>query len=160
MEGKLFGHAWLENDHDSEGGAVSARRSPVRLRLTPWKAGGLTGLPKTRPVATKAPASGLYLGYGPVRGATKLKMRHPVNEGESAQLQLAWPKMHAGAEYMERMLALIHAFGTLGGRSRNGWGSLALSGDGLEFLRSDQFCTAFLRATNDSSSQGVLAGAF
>lgn len=125
-EGVLFGHAWLEGDHSEDGSPVHARRSQVLVRLRPWKQGKMKTIPRLRPAAAgRAASSELYLGYGPVKGAGELK--HPaIDAGEGAELRLAWPREHQRS--MQRTLALIHAFGTLGGRSRNGWGSIHLEG--------------------------------
>ncbi len=132
-EGRLFGHAWLENDHDAQGRKVGGRRSLVRLRLTPWAKGQLQSMPRTQPVSEgrNAAASHLYLGYGPVKSAKELEMAHPLDPNkDSATLALAWPVEESGAEYLEDALVLIHAFGTVGGRARNGWGSIALDYEG------------------------------
>ncbi len=128
VEGRLFGHAWLEKDHDEYGNKVAARRSLVRLRLVPWSEGTLKNMPRTRPVGDgrNAVASHLYLGYGPVKSASELKMAHPLDpDRDRAALRVAWPEGCPGSKHIERALALIHAFGTIGGRCRNGWGSLA-----------------------------------
>jgi len=127
LEGKLFGHAWLDPRKGED--SVSARRSLVRLRLDSWNSGQLKAMPETRSVGDgrNAIASHLYLGYGPVKSASELKMAHPLSpEMDHVTLHLAWPQDEPGSKHVERALALIHAFGTVGGRSRNGWGSLEL----------------------------------
>ncbi len=132
-EGRLFGHAWLKTDRDSKGLEVAARKSQVRLRLVSWAQGKLMNMPKTKAAGEgrQAVASHLYLGYGPVKSATELNMAHPLDpDKDQVSLKLAWPGAYSGAEYIEDALALIHAYGTLGGRSRNGWGSLALVQEG------------------------------
>jgi CRISPR-associated protein Cmr1 len=75
-------------------------------------------------------ASDLYLGYGPVtlpRGAQRatLKANAAIQAGESAVFSVAVPDAHAAR--MEHALWLMDRYGTLGGRSRNGWGSFALT---------------------------------
>ena len=127
-EARFFGHAWLENDVNGKGKRIASRKSNLILRLDAWRDGTLNTLPRTRPAAQGAPASALYLGYGPVKDAQSLKMSHPVDEGKQATLRLAYPNGLPGAELMERTLALIHAYGALGGRARNGWGSVTLKG--------------------------------
>ncbi len=74
--------------------------------------------------------SDLYLGYGPItlpRGARKptLKANAAIQAGETAKLSLAFPDEHS--RLIEQALLLMHRFGTLGGRSRNGWGSFDLT---------------------------------
>lgn len=92
----------------------------------------------------------LYLGYGPLvvekvktKGkkpeyATVLKNNAAIQAGEGATLSLAWPTQHPSGEVqkilddnnqrrrLERALWLMDRYGTLGGRSRNGWGSFSL----------------------------------
>lgn len=125
-EGLLFGNAWLENDYC---------KSRVRLRLERWDTGRLTQWPG--PEATvHHPEVGhhganvdstLYLGFGPLRfqgGHTALKANAAIQHGESATLSVAVPE--ADASLIEHALWLMNRFGTLGGRSRNGWGSFSL----------------------------------
>ena len=132
MEGKLFGHAWLENDVDRKGKKTASRKSNVILRLDSWRDGTLNALPRTRPAAQGAPVSALYLGYGPVKNAQSLNMAHPIDEGKQATLRIAYPSELPGAELMERTVALIDSYGTVGGRSRNGWGSVTFDGASLD----------------------------
>ncbi|WP_126443814.1 RAMP superfamily CRISPR-associated protein [Sulfuricystis multivorans] len=139
-EGLLFGNAWLENDF---------RKSMVRIRLERWDSGKLKswqGLeqatvthPETQKTAYKV-GPHAYLGYGPLdgRGNTKLskKVHAALQADEQAQIAFAYPTTHAEPELerlletnvprIERSLHLMHRFGTLGGRSRNGWGSYEL----------------------------------
>ncbi len=84
---------------------------------------------RSRPVGSQ-----LYLGYGPLtfQQSTKIKANAALQEGETNTLDLAWPKKDSDA--IAHTLQLIDWFGTLGGRSRNGWGSLSL---GLEPLTAD-----------------------
>lgn len=129
-EGLLFGHAWLENDRDTHGDKVFARKSQIRIRLVmpdgqngdAWGKGMQTGV---APLST-----GLETGYAwfglinrgsgqPDRNALAIK------PGESRRdLLLAVPD--AASPRIERALQLIHHFGQLGSRSRGGWGSFAL----------------------------------
>jgi CRISPR-associated protein Cmr1 len=128
-EGTLFGHAWLENDRDEHGGKVAARKSLVRIRLGQWSEGKLnksqwTALPgvKHREVKVLA-AADVYLGYGPVT-TSGLKANAAIQAGEEASFDIAYPDEHA--PLIEQALALMDRFGTVGGRSRNGWGSYSL----------------------------------
>lgn len=123
-EGRLFGNAWLEGEFS---------KSLVRLRLDRWDAGKLTnwqGLATvTHPEVSTVVGSDLYLGYGPLtlpRGARTpaLKANAAIQSGESATFSLAVPDDHAAR--IAHALALMHRYGTVGGRSRNGWGSYAL----------------------------------
>lgn len=134
-EGLLFGHAWLEDDHDSRGRTVKARRSQVRLRLSEWRAGSLSAgrwapLPVVKHREVGAPvASDLYLGYGPVgslKGSREIVLKRgaAINAGEHALLSIACPD--AAVPEVMLALSLMDRYGTLGGRSRNGWGSFSL----------------------------------
>ncbi|CUQ66021.1 RAMP superfamily CRISPR-associated protein [Candidatus Nitrospira inopinata] len=128
-EGLLFGNAWLENKF---------RKSLVRLRLDRWEPGNLkswNGLeqsavthPEVQRTSYKV-GPHAYLGYGPLdgRGGTKLneKIKTVVNAGECATLSIALPNEHTPC--IQRALWLMDRYGTVGGRSRNGWGSFALT---------------------------------
>lgn len=128
-EAELFGSA----------AGDQGRRSCLRLRLNRWDQGTLKqgewpALGKIGQSSGKGASvdAGLYLGYGPVelpkgKSSPTLKRNAAIQAGESAILQLAFPAEHA--ECVDRALALIHRFGALGGRSRNGWGSLSLGMD-------------------------------
>ncbi len=139
-EGKLFGHAWLESDTyvDERGQSkhTSARQSRVRVRLTRWDEGQLAKAQWPSHGAVSHPevrvpvASDLYLGYGPVtlpRGASRptLKAKAAIQAGESAELSLAVPDDHW--PHLKQALWLMDRYGTVGGRSRNGWGSYQLT---------------------------------
>jgi CRISPR-associated protein Cmr1 len=134
VEGQLFGNAWLDE----------SCKSRVRLRLAPWSEGRLkkkdwTSLPRvaTADGRNRVSAS-TYLGYGPVsnsRQGETLKANAAIQEGETALFSLAWPEDAPGADLLEQTLWLMHRFGTVGGRSRNGWGSYALApGEGTAAL--------------------------
>jgi CRISPR-associated protein Cmr1 len=159
-EGRLFGHAWLEGDRDHCGNPVPARRSEVRLRLTDWKLGTLKtweGL-EQRPVdhdeverAGKKIGPHVYLGYGPLslegRATVISKGRGAIREGDSGTLLLAAPD-HESPRLIQA-LGMISQFGALGGRSRNGWGSLNLvSVDGTPVLP-EEFDPSVLRAWDE-----------
>lgn len=140
-EGRLFGVA-----SDGEG---DSRKSLMRIRLDKWAEGSLKswdGLEQGKvdhPEAEKANykvGPHAYLGYGPLdgRGNTKFtkKDNAAIQAGDAATLSLAVPTTHKDAELrrllednvprLERALWLMERYGTLGGRSRNGWGSCAL----------------------------------
>lgn len=145
FEGELFGHARVQ-PLQQEG---RARQSQVRLRLEPWGPGQRRPLPRTRPVGEgkQSVASAVYLGYGPVRQATEWKMQHPIapDGTDVAKLTLAFPEEKAAL--IDDALYLIHAFGTVGGRASNGWGSVfvdpkdgALRKPKADFVRNWELC--------------------
>ena len=118
----------------------TGRRSRLRLRLGKWEEGSMKKqswelLDKVKHPEVKFPVdAGLYLGYGPVtltKGSKspELKKNAAIQAGDEAVLNLALPESDAGL--IDQALFLIHEFGAVGGRSRNGWGSLLLIG-GLE----------------------------
>jgi CRISPR-associated protein Cmr1 len=102
--------------------------------------------PEVRTIGPK-----LYLGYGPLivekvqrqaekkaQYATVLKSNAAIKAGEEATLSIAWPTQHPSGDLqkildnnnhkkrLQRALWLMDRYGTLGGRSRNGWGSFSL----------------------------------
>ncbi|MFA5631691.1 MAG: hypothetical protein WC997_09280 [Porticoccaceae bacterium] len=126
-EGLLFGHAWLEDDQDHKGNKVAARKSQVRIRLDDWSLGKLNQAPAIGQVSMGKNhiAAALYSGYGPVVPGPKLKANAAIQSGSETRLRIAFPE----DSYLEQAIALMHAYGALGGRSRNGWGSFDLVGD-------------------------------
>jgi CRISPR-associated protein Cmr1 len=138
-EALLFGHAWFE---EPEG--VRPRRSRVELALGGWEEGTLKGWP---PPGTSRRAPGersdplQYLGYGPVDKG-KLKRPPALVAEAAADLLLRLPAEHR--DEIRLALALLSHFGNLGGRSRNGWGSLRIEAIDLPPLRDviGQHCLA------------------
>ncbi len=132
-EGDLFGNAWLMDATRRP----RFRRSRVGLRLGHWNSGGLAsqawpGGPMES-VVTTADGKGsvradVYLGFGPVlpqnrRENRPVTIRGAIAPGEDAVLGLLSDK----PQNLLQSLQLIAWFGTLGSRSRNGWGSLSLT---------------------------------
>ena len=126
-EGSLFGVA---ADRDGE-----SHKSLVRMRLSRWDKGNLSSWAavdsdRVPHPEVKAPVGAqLYLGYGPLKlsqGQTALKARAAIQAGEIATLQLAYPSGTEGVR-LDTALWLMQHYGTLGGRSRNGWGSFSLT---------------------------------
>lgn len=124
-ERELFGAA------DKDGSC----QSRVRLRLSRWTRGELR---------TWAPAGGsrsllvgrggntvpadLYLGYGPIKSGKEpaLAGECAIDAGEEAALRIAWQPRFDDAGALREALGLMNRLGTVGGRSRNGWGSYRL----------------------------------
>ena len=128
-EGLLFGNAWLDGEFS---------KSLVRIRLDKWSLGQLRswqGLEQGTVHHAEVERTNhkvgphAYLGYGPLdgRGSTRFaeKINAVIQAGEAATLSIAVPDEHA--PILKRVLWLMNRYGTLGGRSRNGWGSYALS---------------------------------
>jgi CRISPR-associated protein Cmr1 len=133
-EGLLFGHAWLKNDIEGKD-TTAARKSKVLIRLSSWSAGSMKDWPKNEVTVkhlnvAKPVGAHLYMGYGPLTYAqgTSLKANAAIQAKENAELSIAYPEEESGL--IETALHLMHLYGTVGGRSRNAWGSYSL--DGLE----------------------------
>lgn len=131
-EGLLFGHAYLSNDQDTLGYKVAGRKSLIRLRLTnpdtsltanAWGKGSQLGV---APLATSLENSYAWYGLAKRGGgqADKTAIKPATNEA-LRQLSLAVPENNI--KQLEDTLALIHFFGSLGSRSRGGWGALELN---------------------------------
>ena len=147
-EAMVFGHAWLKEDRNASGAAVNARKSRVLIRLSQWTTGKETKTAwgerevgnqagRVRHPEVRQPIGPLlYLGYGPLKTrkvprpnggndyATVLKNEAAIQAGEKATLSIA--ASEECAPQIQTALALMGAYGTVGGRSRNGWGSFAL----------------------------------
>lgn len=130
-EGRWFGVA------ADDGG--ESRQSQVRIRLAgAWESGALQLIPgighvrhpevdKGGPPCPKgAPGrmieAGLYLGYGPISVKGQRSAIDP--EKQKATLRISAPDDFP----LDELIQLVGRFGTLGSRSRNGWGSLIVDG--------------------------------
>lgn len=117
-EGECFGVA---ADEDSQ-----SQRSRVRLRLsTAWIEGKAAEWPRskalTHPNVNVPVQADLYLGFGPI---TTKERRAALLPGTTARLSIAAPDDFP----LDELMQLVARFGTLGSRSRNSWGSLAVEG--------------------------------
>lgn len=127
-EGVLFGVA-------ADGG--DSRQSLVRLRLDTWSVGTLNSVeqgdvvehPEVRDKQGNPRRIGanLYLGYGPIQSQSP---RNAIKAETLATLQLLFPNDCTGE--LQAALQLAAWFGTLGSRSRNGWGALTFEGNGIQ----------------------------
>jgi len=135
-EARLFGSA------SDEGNGKSSGKSRVRLRLEEWKKSSLEKWQSQDiKVFHKEVGSGgrkigsqLYLGYGPLeynkekgvalRGTKDGKPITYMTELSAIELKISVPD---NCEELRFALQLINWFGTIGGRSRNGWGSFMLA---------------------------------
>jgi len=139
-EASLFGSA-----SDTDGS--SSERSRVVVRLSSWKPGGLDQWQSGGRVFHREVGNGgreigtdLYLGYGPltfVRGTAFSTVRGTGVQRTAigakidvSHFILGVPDEHCAA--LEKVVQLIASFGTIGSRSRNGWGSLDMRPIGRE----------------------------
>ncbi|MBI4468131.1 MAG: hypothetical protein HY650_02295 [Acidobacteria bacterium] len=146
-EAMLFGAASDDKD-------VASGKSRVRLRLDSWDPGSMKEWQACGTVhhpevgqAGKPIGADLYLGYGPlgpeggkgtVLGTIKgTDAKRTAIEAlrASARLRLSCPE--DSEDELKRTMQFIAWFGTLGSRSRNGWGSLTIDGEGLAPLSRD-----------------------
>ncbi len=141
-EGALFGVA---ADHQGE-----SLQSWVRLRLAHWDVGTLDQARWPRKEIRELPVGAgrsvpadVYIGFGPVLAASKKENRPQPMLGRTAiapdtsnELWLALDRRTAPSQQAElaAALSLCQWFGALGSRSRNGWGSLTLTGAGISGL--------------------------
>ncbi|WP_338457684.1 MULTISPECIES: RAMP superfamily CRISPR-associated protein [Methylococcus] len=137
-EGKLFGHAWLDDDYDQRGQKVAARKSLVRMRLEhpsgdhdkAWLVGTQRGVaPLSDGLETSYAWFGLIKrGRGqPDRTAIKAADGNNATANETTRLlHIAVPD--GFAPKILEIMQLIDAFGLLGSRSRGGWGALHVEG--------------------------------
>ncbi len=134
-EGELFGVA-------ANGSRGESRKSALRLRLSHWGAGtlkkwaprraGLLRHPEVKPRNSDRPRPVdpfLYLGFGPLQGnGFGNDADHAIAPGEQAALKMAAPGSHeVQTRLLRRACRMLDLYGTLGGRSRNGWGSFRLT---------------------------------
>lgn len=119
-EGDLFGSVLDDS---------KASASKVRLELRPGddfridQSGLNFGQTPHPEVRAKSVSNALYLGYGPV---STHGVKTYIAPDSKAELTLCLPKNCVPELLL--VLAYIDAFGTLGSRCRNGWGSIVLSG--------------------------------
>jgi len=110
----------------------NANKSLIRLRLDRWRAGTMSEW-KTAvariPLDSDSFVSGdRYMAYGPVSQKGSLTHAPAIAPGEAAVLSIAYKDEHASvAKELNQTLELMSYFGSVGGRSRNGWGSFQLS---------------------------------
>jgi CRISPR-associated protein Cmr1 len=137
-EGRLFGVAAERKGASSQ--------SLLRLRLDHWDCGTLDNTKWPRPnirelqVGQGRVPADVYIGFGPVLPASR-KESQPPRLGRTAiapdvvenTLRLMLDRRCTDDQHAELLaaVALCQWFGCLGSRSRNGWGSLSLSGEGL-----------------------------
>ncbi|MYB35670.1 MAG: type III-B CRISPR module RAMP protein Cmr1 [Gammaproteobacteria bacterium] len=119
----IFGHA-------SDG---SPKKSKIYLRLDRWneQRKSFQSNEKFEKVGRgRGISTDLYLGYGPVSPDSKTSNRTYLPNGQTAKLGIRFPSEYE--KEINEALNLMSWFGTLGSRSRNGWGSLIIDGESIE----------------------------
>lgn len=149
-EGLLFGHAWL-NEPGSRN-KTWAMQGQVRLRLDRWEMGTLSTIPSANSAQMVCHANVdlskvnlpdhikrrfyceqhqcyhkvdpfVYLGFGP---HTTKGLAHTAIGPNNESIDMALLFATTNSSAIRDTLNLIHWFGTIGGRSRNSWGSMKL----------------------------------
>lgn len=147
-EGRLFGNAWLAGDF---------QKSKVLIRLDGWTEGKLTSwqpLPSIpHPEVRRHIGSDLYLGYGPLefkKGVgPQLKKNAAIQEGESSNLSIAIRDNDNAIALLESAFWLMDRYGSVGGRSRNGWGSFHIEPQSDTARAAVQKCVTPFRPWHD-----------
>jgi CRISPR-associated protein Cmr1 len=126
-EKRLFGTAG--EGHQTIG------RSKVQLRLSQWELGKQSDVDQGDYVSHNQVPSGrvpanLYLGYGPINNRDSRRAIAPYsqNKEEIVQLKIACPPDFQPE--IQDAIRLAALFGTIGSRSRNGWGSVIIEEQG------------------------------
>lgn len=136
-EGDLFGSVLDESNERGKKKEIEASASKVRISLTcddencvPVEEFINLGKTYHKNVEDKKTgkkgmeiSNAVYLGFGPLSNPPKKY----ILPGSKAELTLTLPKSYRN-EIIE-VLQMIDAFGAIGSRSRNGWGSLSLISD-------------------------------
>lgn len=125
-EGELFGSVLDESKASASRVRLDVQDDGIKIVSDTL----LNSLGKTKHPEVKGgmPVSNaLYLGYGPV---SVKEIKSYIAPDSKAELTLNLPK--ACVPEMLLVLAYIDAFGALGSRCRNGWGSIALSGQNFQ----------------------------
>ncbi|ROQ92060.1 hypothetical protein [Desulfosoma caldarium] len=126
-------NAWFGTSADKGTGA-----SRLRLRIHDWRGGKLprgefnqTQLPPVRDLEVqKRVRAFLYLGNGLINwnkysGSAQLQRESALRCDDSRELKLFYPQGEMDRQ-IQRAMMLMAFCGCLGGRSRNGWGSLQI----------------------------------
>jgi CRISPR-associated protein Cmr1 len=140
-EGELFGHTWLKHDekhdekHDKKHDKKQwSMRSRLIISLKSWQSGNLrdTQWPqqfkKIQTSRNRSVRSDVYLGFGPITIRRAGRLAHPPAVAPDSETELTLRGWLTEEEIidLQKVMKLIHWFGSLGSRCRNGWGSLYL----------------------------------
>lgn len=139
-------------------GEESAQASVVRLAMTadvnefgissqPFEF-GKTNHPEVAKKGKGDISNALYLGFGPIQGT---KVKNYIRPRNRATLTMTFPRDKQAL--FHRIFQLIDAFGALGSRSRNGYGSIALSGSDFSRPLLQEFQTQPLSDLINGSKQ-------
>lgn len=113
-EGQIFGTARGDGS-----GNQDSLRSKVELRLSDWNVAAEQLGAFQNDTALK------YLGYG----RTEHKVLNVTSSPKGVELKMRYPAHHE--DVLLNAISLMNLFGTIGGRSRNGWGSISVQSKGV-----------------------------
>ncbi len=108
-EGRIFGTA-----HGGESKNKDSRRSEIELRLSDWN------VPAEKLETPQNDTALKYLGYG----RTEHKVLGVTSSPREVGLKMRYPAQHESV--LLNAISLMNLLGTIGGRSRNGWGSISI----------------------------------
>jgi CRISPR-associated protein Cmr1 len=154
QEAELFGNAWPDK---------KACKSKVRLRLSRWDTGKLAGAAPAVGKIQNGKArvdGGLYLGYGAIAydkstKGTKLDPGPAIDANEQAELRIGIRTDSTTADGVFQALALMSRYGTVGGRSRNAWGSFVLESEDLPATDTEAILIDWRDALAAQWAQGI-----
>ncbi|WP_366522100.1 RAMP superfamily CRISPR-associated protein [Candidatus Accumulibacter sp. ACC003] len=142
-EHRLFGSA-------SDNFGESSHQSLVRLRLKDWAVGQLANSAWPRQEINKIPVgkpgqgirADLYLGFGPITPESRGKglpervrlALDPQKQRNELSISFGGTITESQINEVRQAISLASWFGGIGSRSRNGWGSITLQGDGIPRL--------------------------
>lgn len=155
QEGLRFGSTQeFQGPHDD---APTLHQAAISIRFE--------GLPPSQaeqvePVRGDRNQSLPYLGFGPFVQPSQPSTRKALNSGTKAKLRInikghSSEEAEGYAQEIDTVFSLIARFGTLGSRSRNGWGSLKLSGSTLQPLNPRLFSRSLADCLKEDWMTGV-----
>lgn len=159
-EGDLFGSVLDESNERGKKKETEASASKVRLALTSEEGSFSFAEKKLNLRTTFHPEArggmdvdnALYLGFGPITYTNRqTEIKRYIMPGSKATLCLLFPKDQDSN--VAELLHYIDAFGTIGSRSRNGWGSIALSGVGFQRRDARSFASVAVSQLFDSKQE-------
>ena len=131
-EGVIFGHSWLKDRTNKPW----AMKSIFKIKIDNWKKGtnfkeSLISKPISKIRHTELSFQIdplLYLGYGPINYHRSFQriQNFPPSIKEEDEMKIS---MYGELTEIIKVIPLLHIFGTIGGRARNGWGSIEIIKD-------------------------------
>lgn len=125
-EGELFGTVLGDDECTSSRVRIAlAPGQPFAIHNQPFQL-GVTHHPEVGQNGMNVQNS-LYLGFGPITSHGGLIFRKYISPGSLARISVTFPRQNRNE--IVRALQYVDAFGAIGSRCRNGYGSLSFSSD-------------------------------